>query len=261
MIRLIATDVDGTLIPEGSSNPDPYIEETLLELIDSGINVAIASGRSYESIVGVFPKLRDRAIFISNNGACVTRKDKTIYSNVIDKVLVKDVVRYIRNLPESRILVTTEDESYSETSDKEFVDWIRNGYKINLKLVDDVLKIEKPIVKLAMHLKTIDAAIASKEAVDYFGERIAIMGAGAYWVDFIGKSVDKGNAVIKLQKELGITMEETASFGDNLNDIGLIRSAGYGYAVADAREELKAVAYKVLPKGERAVVEKMKSIV
>ena len=62
-------------------------------------------------------------------------------------------------------------------------------------------------------------------------------------------------------KELGITREETAAFGDNLNDIGLITSAKYGYAVANARDELKAAAYEVLEDSPFAVIDKMRELV
>ena len=84
------------------------------------------------------------------------------------------------------------------------------------------------------------------------------MGAGDHWVDFIGSDVDKGNAVNELQGKLGISPDETMTFGDNLNDIGLILSASYGYAVAGARDELKEVAYEVLPDRPDAVIRKMR---
>lgn len=262
MIKLIVTDVDGTLIPEGSANPAPVIADTMREIISCGVTLAIASGRSYESITGVFPELRREAVFISDNGACITKNDEKIDICQIDTDTVCQVINYVRSIPDSNILVTTESASYSDSKDDAFIDWIRNGYRIDLKLVDDVLSIKSPVVKLAMYVGSVDAAVASREAVEYFGtDKLAIMGAGAHWVDFIRNDVDKGNAVARLQNELGISYEETASFGDNLNDIGLIKSAKYGYAVADARAELKQVAYEVLGDRPFAVIEKMRELV
>lgn len=262
MIKLMVTDVDGTLIPEGSSDPSPVIAETMREMTAKGVTVAIASGRSYESIIGVFPELRDVGVFISDNGACITKHDKTIDRCEIDRRLVEHIVEYVRSVPDSNILVTTEECSYSDSSNGEYIDWIRNGYRIDLKLVPDVLSIKSPVVKLAMFVGSVDAAITSREALEHFGDcGLSIMGAGAHWVDFIRNDVDKGNAVARLQKELGITREETAAFGDNLNDIGLITSAKYGYAVANARDELKAAAYEVLEDSPFAVIDKMRELV
>ena len=133
MIKLIVTDVDGTLLTEGTSEPQPQITETVRSLMKKGITFAFASGRSYESILGVFPELDDEAVFISNNGACVTEKGQTIVSYAMDRETVADVVSYIRSVSGSNILVTTEKYSYTESTDKEFIDWIRYGYSIDLQ--------------------------------------------------------------------------------------------------------------------------------
>ncbi len=258
MIKLIVTDVDGTLLTEGTSEPQPQITETVRSLIKKGITFAIASGRSYESILGVFPELENDAVFISNNGACVTEKGQTIVSYAINEETVADVVSYIRSVSGSNILVTTEKYSYSESTDKEFIDWIRNGYSIDLQCVENVLGIDEPIVKLAMFISGVDAAVASEAAKKHFGSNISIMGAGKHWVDFIRDDVDKGNAVVKLQEKLGVTRYETMTFGDNLNDIGLMKCAEYGCAVYGARQEVKDAAHEVLPDEDYAVLNKMK---
>lgn len=260
MIKLIVTDVDGTLLPEGTSDPQPQITETVRKLVKKGITFAFASGRSYESILGVFPELDNDAVFISDNGACVTEKGQTIVSYAIDRQTVADVVSYIRSVSGSNILVTTEKYSYTESTDKEFTDWIINGYRINLQCVENVLAIEEPVVKLAMFLGGIDAAIASASAKQHFGNKISVMGAGKHWVDFIRDDVDKGKAVVKLQEKLGITKQETMTFGDNLNDIGLMKCAEYGCAVFGARREVKEAAHEVLPDEEYAVLNRMKKL-
>lgn len=258
MIKLIVTDVDGTLLTEGTSEPQPQITETVRSLMKKGITFAFASGRSYESILGVFPELDDEAVFISNNGACVTEKGQTIVSYAMDRETVADVVSYIRSVSGSNILVTTEKYSYTESTDKEFIDWIRYGYSIDLQCVENVLEIHEPIVKLAMFIGGIDAAVASEAAKKHFGNKISVMGAGRHWVDFIRDDVDKGNAVVKLQEKLGITRHETMTFGDNLNDIGLMKCAEYGCAVYGARQEVKDAAHEVLPDEDYAVLNKMK---
>ena len=57
---------------------------------------------------------------------------------------------------------------------------------------------------------------------------------------------DKGNALKKLQEKLHILPEETMAFGDNMNDIGMLRAAGESYAVENAVPELKAMATAVI---------------
>lgn len=258
-IRLIVTDVDGTLVPEGTRHPSEETMQTIEELIDSGIVFAFASGRAYESIRRTFPQFIDKAIYIPNNGACVKKNDETIKMNRLDDELVKEIITYIRNVPTRDFMVTTDECSYTESTNKEFIDWLVDGYGYNLKYCRDIINdMHEPVMKIAMLLNDVDALTASNEAKKHFGDRVAIMGAGDHWVDFIGSDVDKGNAVNELQGRLGISPDETMTFGDNLNDIGLILSASYGYAVAGARDELKEVAYEVLPDRPDAVIRKMR---
>ena len=71
--------------------------------------------------------------------------------------------------------------------------------------------------------------------------------AGEEWVDFMDVSVDKGNALKVIQEYLGVGKAETAAFGDNDNDIGLLQAAEESYAVENARESTKAQAKHVCP--------------
>ena len=71
--------------------------------------------------------------------------------------------------------------------------------------------------------------------------------AGKEWMDCTPIGADKSSAVAFLQKYLGITPEETCTFGDNINDIEMLKNAGHSYAVANAREEVKKAAKAVCP--------------
>ncbi|MBE5936663.1 MAG: HAD family phosphatase [Lachnospiraceae bacterium] len=260
MIKLIATDVDGTLFPEGTSNPSPIIINSIKQAINAGIIFAFASGRSYESIVKAFPMFEDNAVFIANNGATITQNRKTIKTYAIEPPLVKEIINYMRSIPGSNNLITTENHSYSDSKDQEFINWIKNGYKIDLKVINDVMLINEPIVKLAMYDKNTDAADASIKAIQHFNNQISILGAGDHWVDFIGNDADKGNAVKFLQQKHKITPAETMTFGDNLNDLGLMSCADNSYAVYNGREEVKNAASYVLKKDDNAVINKIKEL-
>ena len=61
------------------------------------------------------------------------------------------------------------------------------------------------------------------------------------------RRVDKGNALLQIQSYFGICPEDTLAFGDNTNDIGLMRAAGISYAVENARPEVKEAAGGICP--------------
>ena len=64
-------------------------------------------------------------------------------------------------------------------------------------------------------------------------------------LEITAPGVSKGSAVIRLADELGVPREEIIAFGDQLNDVDMLESVGYGVAMANAEEEVKAVAERV----------------
>lgn len=80
-------------------------------------------------------------------------------------------------------------------------------------------------------------------------------------MDCTPHGADKKSAVAFLQEYLGISPEETCTFGDNINDIEMLKNAGYSYAVANAREEVQAAAKAVCPSYlEDGVLQVLKSL-
>lgn len=93
-----------------------------------------------------------------------------------------------------------------------------------------------------------------KELVeDKWKGKLEFLTSGKYWVDIVMPEVGKGTALEEICRQLGIAPEETIAFGDNLNDISMIQSAGKGYAVNTAREETKKPpmkSFQAMPKME-----------
>ena len=100
-----------------------------------------------------------------------------------------------------------------------------------------------------------------KELVeDKWKGKLEFLTSGKYWVDIVMPEVGKGTALEEICSQLGISPEETIAFGDNLNDISMIQSAGKGYAVNTAREETKKAADEVIPGyAENGVLEVLKT--
>ena len=71
MIKLIASDIDGTLLIEGTDKINPEIFEVIKKLKEKGIIFAAASGRQYGSIRKLFAPVKDDIIFITDNGSSV----------------------------------------------------------------------------------------------------------------------------------------------------------------------------------------------
>ena len=213
MIKLIASDVDGTLIQD--STPDLYREmvETIYKLKKKGILFCAASGRQYFSLRNVFRDVADEiAMLRPYYGECET-------------------------------VVSTANGSLIESKNQEFIHLLTYGYHNHFRLVEDVLKEKEEIIKIAVYRKGSIRRLGEGSFIPPWEDKVKACMAGEEWVDFM----DKGNGLKVLEKFLGICKEETMAFGDNNNDIGMMLAAGTSYAVDTAVKEVKKAADYVCP--------------
>lgn len=240
MIKLIVTDIDGTLLPDGGHDLNPELFDVIGKLRDRGVQFAAASGRQWASIDTIFAPIKERIFYLSDNGAYVGCAARSLFVNTIDRELAMDLVRDIR-AEGLEVLVGGPDLVYLESKDEEFCDWLINGYKFRVKRVEDVTRIDDEIIKVTAYRKT-DVETATRGLREKYGDRLKMAISGDMWMDCMTPGVNKGQAVKLLQDSLGIRPEETIAFGDQLNDLEMLGQAYYSFAVANARPEVKAVA-------------------
>lgn len=241
MIKLIVSDLDGTLIEEGTAYIKPETLEALKELNRRGILFAAASGRQYASMLEVLGPIKDDIIFIAENGGYVVEKGREVEHTAIDPETAAEAIRYIRSLEGSFTLIASPRMGYTDSRDPAFIRELSEGYKIKMLQVEDVLEVKEPVVKIAMYCSG-HAQEWAVLAAEKFAGRLNVMASGTAWVDFVGMNADKGSALTRVQKRLGITKEETMAFGDNNNDICMLNCAGESYAVANATDAVKKAA-------------------
>lgn len=247
MIKLIATDIDGTLIQDSTPDLYPEIVEEIRRLTDQGIYFACASGRQYASIRNVFREVADRIIYIAENGAHIRYRDRDLALTPMRREYAQELILQLRRFRDCEMVISTPEGSLLETHNREFLDMMAYGYHNEFQVVDDVLKEGKPILKAALYHKDSIRALGESVLIPAWKDRLKTCVAGEEWVDFMDFSVDKGNALKAIQAAFGIEKEETMAFGDNTNDIGLMQAAGESYAVESAHPEVKAAAKHICP--------------
>ncbi len=248
MIKLVVSDIDGTLLPEGTDHINPDIYQAIRDLKDRGILFVAASGRQYGSMRHVFEPVAKDILFIAENGSVIMQNDRNLYSNFIDPELAQRLVRHLRTYEDGEIMLSVPEQLYIE-KDGKVRELMEYGYRAKFDLVPDLIpycqRTNKITIYRGHHINELEAEL--KEA---FGQELNVMVAGAIWVDFVGRTSDKGSALSRVQKLLNVTADETMVFGDNCNDIGMIRQAKYSYAVANAHPRLKEAANYEAPSCE-----------
>ena len=243
MIKLILTDMDGTLLNDHDEINEEFwtIER---QLSNEGVVFAIASGRPYYNLVRKFDRIKDNLLFICENGSLVMYKDREIFSNPmtqeqIDKVLlltkeIKNIVPIFCGKSSSYI-----DKKIFDNSGTEMQTEIRKYYT-TLALVENIKDIPEEIIKVAI----CDFGISEENSYNYFKDYTDIFNvvvSGKVWLDLSNPGTNKGVAVKKTQESLGITYDETMAFGDYLNDYEMMKNAKYSYAMKNAHPELIAI--------------------
>lgn len=243
-IRLIAADMDGTLLrPDGSIPPGLW--PLLHRLRERGIAFSPASGRQLATLQRMFEGADGELDYIAENGAYVTRGEREISCDALDPDFVVAVIERVRRLVEegelrAGLVVCGKASAYIEDTDSAFVAEVEKYYA-KLKVVPDLAAVEDQTLKLAIF----DFDGGEEHAAPAFADvrdTHQVVVSGQHWVDIMNSTVNKGVALRRLQQELGVTAAQTAAFGDYLNDIELLQAADWSYAMADAHPDVCAVA-------------------
>ena len=241
MIKLIVSDVDGTLVPDGTPLVPEELFDVILKLRERGIQFAIASGRPWASVESTFEPVKKKIFYIANNGAYLGCHGRSLFVNPIEPELVHELIRMVRLRPDLNVIYAGQDGDYMDSKDDALYRWMVEGYKFNIHRVEDLLEVKEPCVKISIYRESgVEGATADIRKA--FQDRMQVTTAGDMWVDFMAEGVNKGQAVKLLQDSLEITPEETMAFGDQLNDIEMLKQAYYSFAVANAREEVRKTA-------------------
>ncbi len=241
MIKLIATDIDGTLVRDGENvlNSEYYAE--VLRLRGKGIQFVAASGRQWHSIERIFDPVKEKIFYVSDNGAYVGCHNRNLFITPIDRRIAMKMIEDVRQCPGLDIMLSGPDVVYLETENQEFVDWLVDCYRFEVKQVPDLTKVVDQFIKISIYRKD-KVEENTKEIREKYQDQLKIAISGDMWVDCMAPGVSKGMAIRQIQESLGILPEETMAFGDQLNDIEMLGQAYYSYAVGNARQEVKAAA-------------------
>ena len=261
MNKIVISDVDGTLLKDGTLDLNPEYCEGVRKLLDKGVQVVISSGRSFSSASKLLSPITDELYFICDGGTSIWKSGKIIKSFPMEENLWKGLFRDAMKVPGCDCFISTGAAGYAPDPDSEMYHWLTESYGFEMTPMKDIHEIKEPVIKLSI-FHGVDCEEACRESfTPTWKDKAKIASAGSAWMDCVEKNASKGTALKWLQEYLGIGKEDTYAFGDNINDIEMLRNSGHSYAVGNARDELKAVADEVIkPYWEDGVLEVMKSL-
>ena len=240
---IICTDLDGTLL-----RADKTISKENLDAIAyfqrEGGYFTFITGRMPFFCYDIYETLRPNAPVgcINGGGLFDYETDRYIWSTSISKEVGRLVDAAVEKMPQIGVQINTLNHIYFHRENLA-MEWFRKITGVP-NLVKHWNEIEEDFAKIVF-------GILDAEDIQTL-EEILTSHPEAYKYDFISsekrlyeilpKGIHKGMALMHLCEHLGIPMSRTIAIGDYNNDIGMIRAAGVGVAVANALPEVKAVA-------------------
>ncbi len=238
MVKLVASDLDGTLLLNDAQTLNPEIFDLIRELRSRGILFAAASGRQYANMRRLFEPVKDDIIYICENGALIIDKGRIIYKETIERSVGEEILRTIRDRENCEILLSGENTSYIQPKKEEYLVLVRDVLKNNCTVVEDIMATGEDYMKISVY----EEDIASESAEFFagkFSDKVKVVTSGYAWLDMIPLGVDKGAALGKIRERYGIGAGECMAFGDNYNDAEMLEQAGISFAMDTAQPGIR----------------------
>lgn len=242
MIKLICCDIDGTLLTDDKKISD-INKEAIKEFTNLGYHFILATGRPLNGVLPLIEELdlnRESDATICYNGGVVrlNKSKKVLYSTTIPGSLVKELYKeslrlnvFFHFFGENGILYTAKKNEYTQVEER--INHIE-AKVINPLEIDDNDKFIK-----AMMVCDSDSLDLARKNLDPKFLNLGISRSSKIFLEFQDKNVSKGKGLLFLKDYYKLSNDETCAFGDEENDISMIREAYKGVAMENARDSVK----------------------
>lgn len=235
--RLVALDIDGTVVDHAGELPDA-VHAAVQRVLAAGARVVLATGRAWHGTVPIFDQLGlPPGPAVSSNGAVtVTYPPLEVTGRVTFDA--RDVIeRVARIAPDA--LIAVED--------------VGRGYRLSAEFPAGDLSGEQEVVPLAELMATPVTRVIVRDpqsSADDFLQLAELLGLHGVtyfigysaWLDIAPEGVNKATALADLAGQLGVDRTDVLALGDGRNDIEMLTWAGRGVALGDAPPEVQSVA-------------------
>ena len=259
MIKLIATDMDGTFLDSNKRFDFEFID-IFYELKKRDIKFVVASGNQYYRLFQKFVPLSEQMYFIAENGCFIAKGARQLYCNTIENEDLIKIKSVLANYKELVIVLCGRKGAYILNKNFKYKNEIIKYY-FNYRFVDSFDDINDDIMKVSIYDQNEKINEIIKNVEKLLPDYIKIVTSGNAWMDIQNKNINKGIGMAFLQSLYNIKPEECMAFGDQMNDYELLQQVKYGYAMENAVDPIKEIAYQVIDSNDnQGVIRKKKEI-
>ena len=264
-IRVIATDMDGTLLDPKGQLDLPRLEKILDKLDQRGIRFVISTGNEIHRMRQLLGHLAERVVLVVANGARIFENNELIQAQTWDDAMVDKALGHFKGREcQDQFVVTAMNGGFVKTGtvftelDKFMTPEMIEKLYQRLNFVDEFdSSLFGGVLKMSMVVgeERLDSVL--QEVNDLFDGRVRAVSSGYGCIDILQDGIHKAWGLVELLKRWNLKPEQIMAFGDSENDIEMLELAGISYAMENAEESVKRVATKVAPANSQAGVYKV----
>ncbi len=228
MKKLFVCDFDGTLYKKNNRRQFKATMEEVKRLKSKGDEFVVATGRPLHLLKPYFEDF-ENMFFISNDGAVFSRGFEILYSQPLDKALIKEKLCDFKG----DFVAYGQCITYAKYREKSTGFKVDEFFRHHVMRIGCVGEIEEDIYKITF--------VGNEPKADFLDK--CWNSYGVY--EFVAKGVDKSRCLKIVQKALGFSEENTVVIGDGENDISMMKCADKSYAMMSASPKVKANATKI----------------
>lgn len=245
--KLIAVDLDGTLVRSDQSI-SPRTIDTLVQVQQSGVKMAVASGRPTFGTAHVADALRlaefGGYVMSYNGGEIYDWGTKTrLHAQTLDEDIIPYIYMYAREhgMP---IMTYIGKEVVSEVENNEYINYSVMRNRMTLRKVEDFVATAQGvgIVKCIIVGDPTLLPALEIEMQETLKGKAGVFRSEPFFLEIVPVGIDKAKGLSILLNKIGMQPSELIAFGDGYNDIPMLQFAGLGVAMGNAAEEIQKAA-------------------
>ena len=264
-IRVIATDMDGTLLDPKGQLDLPRLEKILDKLDQCDIRFVIATGNEVHRMRQLLGHLAERVVLVVANGARIFENNELIQAQTWDDAMVDRALAHFKGREcQDQFVVTAMNGGFVKTGtvftelDKFMTPEMIEKLYQRMNFVDEFdPNLFGGVLKMSMVVGEERSKSVLQEINDLFDGHVRAVSSGYGCIDILQDGIHKAWGLVELLKRWNLKPEQIMAFGDSENDIEMLELAGISYAMENAEEAVKRVATKVAPANSQAGVYKV----
>ena len=264
-IKIVATDMDGTLLDPRGQLDLPRLEKILDKLDHRGVRFVIATGNEVHRMRQLLGHLAERVVLVVANGARIFENNELLQAQTWDDAMVDRALAHFKGREcQDQFVVTAmnggfvkEGTVFTELDKFMTPEMIEQLYQ-RMNFVDEFdPNLFGGVLKMSMVVGEERSESVLQEINDLFDGHVRAVSSGYGCIDILQDGIHKAWGLVELLKRWNLKPEQIMAFGDSENDIEMLELAGISYAMENAEEAVKRVATKVAPANSRAGVYKV----